>query len=76
MKKLKLYVWYGVLTDYTDGIMFALARTPEEARDLFLAKTGVGYGPADPKEWDGVKFRGVEPKEHTEPMAFFLYGGS
>lgn len=33
-KKLKLYVWEGVLTDYTDGVMFALAHNVEEAREV------------------------------------------
>jgi len=31
-KKLQLYVWEGVLCDYTDGIMFALAHDVEEAK--------------------------------------------
>lgn len=31
-KKLQLYVWEGVLADYTDGVMFALAHDVEEAK--------------------------------------------
>lgn len=39
MKKLKLYVWEDVLTDYTPGIMFALAENIDQARDL-IRKSG------------------------------------
>jgi hypothetical protein len=74
-KKLKLYVWHGVLADYTSGVMFALARSPEEARDLLL-KDGNSFGPQDAKRWEGVRFDGVEPKEYAEPVGFYLYGGS
>jgi hypothetical protein len=34
MRKLKLYVWEDVLTDYTSGVMFALAESEEEPRVL------------------------------------------
>ena len=30
---MKLYVWHDVLTDYTSGVMFALAESPEHARE-------------------------------------------
>ena len=33
-KTLKLYVWEGVLTDYSDGIVFALAENVNEARKM------------------------------------------
>lgn len=32
-----LFVWEGVLTDYTDGIMFAVAENVEDARVQFRA---------------------------------------
>lgn len=31
---MKLYVWHGVLWDYTAGVMFALAHNKKEAREL------------------------------------------
>ena len=37
MTKLNLYVWEGILTDYTDGIAFAVAKSVEEARELIIA---------------------------------------
>ena len=36
-KKLKLFVWKNVLSDYTSGIMFALAYDVEEARKAIMA---------------------------------------
>lgn len=35
---LKLFVWEEVLTDYTDGVMFSLASSKEEAIALILNK--------------------------------------
>lgn len=62
---LKLYVWEGVLTDYTDGVMFALAETVEEARALIRAKDL--YIPESDL--------GQEPQEITEPAGFAVWGG-
>ena len=36
--EMKLFVWEGVLTDYTSGIAFALAESVDEARKLILEK--------------------------------------
>lgn len=62
---LKLYVWEGVLTDYTDGVMFALAVSPEEARKLLLAQCS--YLPKEDMD--------QEPKVYDTPVAFSLWGG-
>ncbi len=35
-RKVRLYVWRGVLTDYTSGIAVAAARSIEEARTALL----------------------------------------
>lgn len=61
---LKLYVWENVLTDYTDGVMFALATSPEQARELLLKNCS--YIP----DCDLNK----EPKIVTEPFALAVYG--
>ena len=39
MGNLKLYVWEGVLTDYTSGIAFAIAETVEQARQVIYDKS-------------------------------------
>ena len=63
-KKLKLYVWEGVLEDWTSGIMFALAENADDARKLIADK--MTY------ETDDLK---IEPKEITEREGFYVYGG-
>ncbi len=55
MKKLKLFVWPEACTDYTSGIMFAVAADVEAARQEILKKCN--YVPAEdliktPEEWD------------------------
>ena len=64
-KKLKLYVWENVLTDYTDGVMFALAPDVATARKLILEKCN--YIPGE----DLIK----DPIEITKPAGFAVWGG-
>ena len=37
---LKLYVWEDVLSDESEGIMFAFAKNKEHARELLIADCG------------------------------------
>ena len=62
--KLKLYVWEDVLTDYTDGIMFALAENAEDARNLIVEKMGHRTGDL-----------AIEPREVTDREGFYVWGG-
>ena len=64
---MKLFVWEEVLTDYHDGIMFALAESVEDARAQLLAKCD--YLPEEDLA--------TEPKVYdcTSPIAFYLWGG-
>jgi hypothetical protein len=53
--KMKLFIWKGVLFDYTDGVVFALAKNVEDARKavwvcplgrrLTKRRADVGYAP-------------------------------
>lgn len=63
--KLKLYVWENVLTDYTDGMMCALATSPEQARKLLLKRCS--YIPENQLA--------EEPKVVSKPEAFLVWGG-
>ena len=66
MKKLKLFVWEGVLSDWTDGVMFALAPDVETARKMLIEKCH--YIPEhDLKQ---------EPDVYTVPFALAIWGGS
>ena len=65
-KKMKLFVWEGVLCDHTCGMMVALAHTVEEARaELLALKPGVE---------DDIN---EEPEviELDKPFACYCYGG-
>lgn len=64
-KKLRLYVWQGVLTDYSDGIMFALAFSADHARELLLADCS--YIP----KGDLAQV----PQAFDTPVAFSVWGG-
>lgn len=64
-KKLKLYVWEEVLTDYTSGAMFALATSTNEARSLILKKCD--YVPS--------RDLALEPKCIEKPEGFVVWGG-
>jgi hypothetical protein len=63
-RKLKLYVWRDVYTDYTPGVAFALAENAEQARQMIVDQ--VNY--VDP----GLA---KAPEEYDEPFAYHLYGG-
>lgn len=65
MKNLKLYVWEGVLTSYTDGMMFAFAENVEKARELLLQNSKF-----IPKE-DLAQ----NPQVITTPYALVFWGG-
>jgi len=69
-EQLKLFVWEGVLTDYTDGVMFALAHNIEEAKDLIRQKAGE-YELKD-IEYDLKN----KPLIVKKPEGFYLFGGS
>lgn len=69
VKKLKLFVWYGVRQDYTDGIAFALAENVEDAREQIRKIS-------DDWEWKGYKGELMnEPKVYTKPFGFWMSGG-
>lgn len=69
-KKYKLYVWEDVLSDYTSGIAFAVAKSPEEAREKVMKVLGGGSYLRD--ELAGAP---GEYELDTSP-GFALYGGS
>jgi hypothetical protein len=63
---LKLFVWEKVLTDYTDGVMFALAPDVETARAAILAQ----------QDFDIVRSDlAAEPKVFTSTVGFAVWGG-
>lgn len=66
-KPLKLFVWHEVLLNYDYGIMFALAHTVEEARNV------IGR---DRPDWMSVsEIYEKDPEVVTSPKGFTLSGG-
>lgn len=64
-KRLRLYVWEEALQDWTFGVMFALASSPEEARAQI--KIACSYVPEH--EFDR------EPVAYDSPVGFAVWGG-
>lgn len=75
-KPLKLFVWHGVLTDYTDGVMFALAPDVESAREAIMRAAGAKKAkkPEDHVSAWERDLRG-EPEVVTGTAGFFVCGG-
>jgi hypothetical protein len=65
--KLKLYVWEGVLIDYSSGIVCALARNEEEAWRKVKETDEMAH--------DILKSNHEYPEEFDVPVAFVVWGG-
>jgi hypothetical protein len=66
-RPLYLFVWEGVLCDYTPGIMFALAHDVDHARRVITKKAaGLSSVVSDLKG---------EPVRYTRAAGFYEYGG-
>jgi hypothetical protein len=72
---LKLYVWEGVLTDYTPGIAFALAPDVKTARRLILKAYDTGYDGAIVGGADFRKELAERPRVYRTPVGHFQHGG-
>lgn len=68
---MKLYVWEGVLADWSDGIAFAYARDAEHARRLVLRK--VSSGPARERLKAELA---AKPKVFGRAVGYAQHGGS
>lgn len=70
-KKLKLYIWEGVLTDYTDGIAFAMAENKKQAL-LLVKEEKQGFCNL---AYDQIVERKIKPIVFTKPHAWAISGG-
>jgi hypothetical protein len=73
--ELKLFVWTGVLTDYTAGIAFALAESVDHARDVIMQREG--HKPYLEEEYHGTLWSDLaaEPDVYERPVGFAVWGG-
>ena len=64
-RNMKLYVWEHVLTDYTSGVMFALATSVEGARQTII------------EDCEGIIVKDLEsePEVYTSVKGFAVWGG-
>ena len=68
--KQKLFVWYNIRRDYTQGIGFAIARTKEEAIRVIKENS---------EAWEWNAYKGDlmdEPKVYEGPFGYWMSGGS
>jgi hypothetical protein len=68
-RNLKLFVWEGVFCDWTCGVAFALAETPEEARAILTNQS---------KDWEKEEFKtelSSNPKVYEDKMGIHTRGG-
>jgi hypothetical protein len=73
---LALYVWENILSDYTSGLVVAVARSEDEALAAIKARDHVA---ADAMQWHRD---GLPPADHVIPLneatqarAFLVWGG-
>ncbi len=64
---MKLYVWEDVLSDYTSGMMVAVAPSVEKAREELLKKCS--YIPNEDL------FKPPQERDLSYPVAFVVWGG-
>lgn len=76
---MKLYVWTGVLCDYTCGMAFAIAESVEDAIQVIATK-GLNEGHIkDPMgEYEIEQLRSEQPMvyELSEKIGYYIWGGS
>ena len=68
---MNLYVWEGVLADYTDGIAFALARDADHARWLIVRRV-----PTYQRSTVRAELKRVRPRVFSSPKGFAVWGGA
>lgn len=67
VSRMRLFVWEDCLTDYTSGIMFAVAETVEQARAKLLEKCS--YIPAGELNCEPDVY------DMSESVGFVVWGG-
>ena len=68
---MKLFIWKKVLTDYTDGVILALADNVEDARKIIIENYSESWGLQSVK----LSIYDNEPEVHEEQYSFVLWGG-
>jgi len=69
-RKMKVFIWEGVFTDWPYGMAVAYAETVEQAIGI-LAERGEGYVAEDL----GAPTRVIDCDKDTRPFVAYVYGG-
>jgi hypothetical protein len=77
---MKLYVWEDVLTDYTHGVMFALADSVEDARTLLRNNEKFScncdyHASAFECSCSYCTDLANEPKVYDDKVSYLVFGG-
>lgn len=75
---MKLYVWRNVLNDYTSGVMFALAESEEQARELVREKCEcIERNRRNETTYICIQCRDslIDPDVYETPIGFAIWGG-
>jgi hypothetical protein len=76
---MKLYVWHNTLSDYTSGVMFAMAHSVAEAREVIEPGWAADEAASvsNPSRYLGQVHNELrqEPTEYTTPAGFAIWGG-
>ena len=77
MGKMKLYVWDPCLTNYDEGLAFAVAESAEAARALIVERMRAGYGMSNDYEPgdDRLPREPTDVYDLTSEVAHFVEGG-
>ena len=69
-KRVRLFIWRDIRSDYTSGIGFAVGRTKEEAIEAI-------HKISEPWEWDcyAGELLTTIPEEHEPPFGGWISGG-
>lgn len=71
---LRLFVWYHILNQYSDGLAFAMAHSVEEARDVIAKSYLKSYENLNPKETLYEIYQ-QQPIIFDTPYGDFIFGG-
>lgn len=71
---MKLYLWTGVLSDYTDGMAFAVANSEEEAYTAIREEMGYSKESFDRMFMRSFE-QGLTVYELDQAQAAYCYGG-
>jgi len=72
---MQLFVWHGVLTDCTSGMMFAIAQNVDRARELLRGELLHGVMSQYDEDEADIAKEPSEIREVSQEYCDYVYGG-